>query len=274
MPELPEVETVCRGLEKAVKGWVFDDVILRRPTLRFPIPSNLPGRVKGNLLENVTRHAKYALIKTPAVMLLLHLGMSGRISFSDDIDYIPQKHDHVLFKMTKQGQCKWVIFNDARRFGMLDLIPKGQQHRLLEKMGIDPLSGDLTPEWLYQRTRSRQTTMKAFLMDQRHIAGLGNIYVSEALFRAGVLPTRVATSLTKDEAQKLVRAIQDVLSEAITAGGSSLKDYVQTDGTLGYFQSQFRVYGRASKPCMVCENPIEKIVQSNRASFYCANCQK
>jgi formamidopyrimidine-DNA glycosylase len=233
-------------------------------------------------VTSVERLSKYLLIVLDdGGRILLHLGMSGRLFFHEDETYAPEKHDHVVITFAgKRGSDHLrLVFNDARRFGVLDYLPpskneKRNAHKLLDALGIDPLSDALTPAWLSQATAGRKTPMKAFLMDQKFIAGLGNIYVCEALFRAKISPKRQAGEVTAAEAKKLVTAIRAVLGEAIAAGGSSLRDYVQTDGELGYFQNKFRVYGREGAPCRACKNPIARITQSGRSTFYCPHCQK
>lgn len=278
MPELPEVETVCRGLRMKIVKRKIASVVFNRPNLRFPLPKNLPEAAKGKTVQSIERLSKYALIAlNDGAKILIHLGMSGRLFFHEEKDYTPAKHDHVVF--TFEGKAKEkplrLVFNDARRFGVLDYLPPATDtHKLLGTIGVDPFDDALTPAWLMEKLTGRKTPMKNFLMDQKIIAGLGNIYVCEALFRAKISPKRAAGKVTLQEAKKLVTAIRAVLTEAITAGGSSLRDYVQTDGELGYFQSKFRVYGREGGPCTVCKNPITRITQSGRSTFYCAQCQK
>lgn len=273
MPELPEVETVCRGLAAHAVGRRIASLQLRRATLRFPIPPEIPVFAAGQKILRIERASKYILIVLEkGERLLIHLGMSGRMFFHDDPKYKPEKHDHVVIHFEKGGV---LVFNDARRFGLLDyLAPKQGAHRLLDVLGIDPLSDALTPEFLLQKFGKKSVSMKAVLMDQRVIAGLGNIYVSEALYRAGIWPERLAKSLTKPEAKKLVKAIVDVLNDAIDKGGSSLRDYVQTSGEMGYFQHNFRVYGRNGQPCRKCKNDIVKMVQAGRSTFACPVCQQ
>lgn len=273
MPELPEVETVKRGLEKVILKRRIETVTYHRPNLRFHFPKDMPRDVAGKKIKTIERLSKYILIVLEDdAKILLHLGMSGRLFFHSEKDFTPAKHDHVVFTFDRGPR---LVFNDARRFGVMDYLPpKADAHKLLKNVGIDPLSDTLNAMWLLEKTAGRKTPMKNFLMDQRHIAGLGNIYVCEALFRAKISPKRKASDVTKPEATKLAKAIKDVLLEAIEAGGSSLRDYVQTDGELGYFQSKFRVYGREGAPCRHCKNPIARITQSGRSTFYCPRCQK
>lgn len=273
MPELPEVETVCRGLRAQILKRKIMSVKYHRPNLRFVLPKNLPNAAAGKKILAIERVSKYVLmVLDDGGKILLHLGMSGRLSFHDPKNFTPAKHDHVVFFFDK-GPL--LAFNDARRFGVLDYLKPGQDgHTLLGNVGMDPFSDELTVSWLTAKLAKRKTPMKNFLMDQKIIAGLGNIYVCEALYRAGISPKRQAGKVKESEAKKLLPAIRAVLNEAIKAGGSSLRDYVQTDGELGYFQKAFRVYGREDEPCKNCKTPVKRITQSGRSTFYCNVCQK
>ena len=273
MPELPEVETVMRGLSARMTGKQIASIELRRSNLRFPLPPALSLQTAGTRITHMERISKYIIIHLDTGdRLLWHLGMTGRFSFHDTRDYKPAPHDHIIIHLT-DGQS--VVYNDARRFGIADFWPHDVSfHKLLSATGVDPFSKRLTGAWLFNALSSRRQSMKAVLMDQRIIAGLGNIYVSEALFRAGIDPQRSATTLTRQQATALLRAIRAVLSEAIKAGGSTLRDYVQADGSLGYFQHVFRVYGREEKPCRSCGTPIRRIVQQGRSTFFCPECQQ
>lgn len=273
MPELPEVETVCRGLRKQILKRKIVAVKYHRPNLRFPMPQDLPQAVSGKTVKEIQRLSKYILIVlSDGGKILLHLGMSGRLFFNDEKDFTPAKHDHVVITFDKGPR---LVFNDARRFGVLDYLKPGEDtHKLLGNVGLDPFDPKMTAIWLGEKLARRKTPMKAFLMDQKIIAGLGNIYVCEALFRAKISPKRPAGKVKEKEVPGLVKAIHDVLNEAIKAGGSSLRDYVQTDGELGYFQSKFSVYGREDQPCRACKMPIKRITQSGRSTFFCPNCQR
>jgi len=274
MPELPEVETVVRGLRPFLQDQRLDKLLLRRADMRFPFPEGLAQRVTGKTISAVERRAKYGLIRFASddpLSLLFHLGMSGRMVCETTATDTFEKHDHVVLE-TSKGQVR---FNDPRRFGFLDLI-EGEDgtNRFLSALGPEPLSDAVSARYLQEAFKGRASPIKANLLNQRLIAGLGNIYVCEALFDAAILPTRKAGSLTKAENTRLCEAIKDVLAKAIEAGGSSLRDYKQVSGELGYFQHAWKVYGRESEPCRSCQAPIERIVQSNRSTFFCAACQR
>ncbi len=286
MPELPEVETVRRGLAPYLDGRRIETLALNRPDLRFPFPPRLSERVGGKRVLNLDRRAKYLLIPLDSQeTLILHLGMSGRMiveqgenqaqqgEFHHDVTRLPQ-HDHVIFHL--EGGTR-VIFNDPRRFGSLDIQPSDTLDKApaLATLGIEPLGNALNATSLAALLAGRRTPMKAALLDQRLIAGLGNIYVCEALHRAGIAPDRAAGSVKRREIEALVVAIRDVLAEAIAAGGSTLRDFRHEDGSLGYFQHAFRVYDREGEACPnpKCRGVVRRMVQSGRSTFYCAECQ-
>ncbi|HYC06269.1 MAG TPA: bifunctional DNA-formamidopyrimidine glycosylase/DNA-(apurinic or apyrimidinic site) lyase [Azospirillaceae bacterium] len=280
MPELPEVETVARGLALKMEGRRLARVTQRRDRLRFPLPERFAERLTGRTVQSIGRRAKYVLVRLDqGEVLLIHLGMSGSMVVSRAPAGEPGKHDHVIFE-TDDGSV--VTFNDARRFGMMDLVPEDrlQAHPLLASLGPEPLGNEFSAEALSARLAGKITPIKAALLDQRVVAGLGNIYVSEALFRAGISPTRTAATVAGARAERLVPHIRDVLTEAISAGGSSLRDYVQSDGELGYFQHAFKVYDREGHPCpradgaKPCAGTIQRIVQAGRSTFYCSRCQR
>jgi len=286
MPELPEVETVRRGLEPVMAGRRIERLELRRPDLRWPFPEGLAEQAGGQRIKALRRRSKYLLADLESgAVLLIHLGMSGRMLIShDDRTDIPGvfvqghqpvgKHDHVIFEM--EGGAR-VTFNDPRRFGALDLIPPGGEagNRLLAGLGPEPLGNAFHEAHLAAAWAGRRMPVKAALLDQRLVAGLGNIYVCEALHRAGISPLTLAGDVDAAGIARLVPAIREVLTEAIAAGGSSLRDYRQADGDLGYFQHAFRVYGREGQPCTRpgCGGTIARIQQSGRSSFHCPSCQ-
>jgi formamidopyrimidine-DNA glycosylase len=279
MPELPEVETVCRGLAKPLTGARITYAAAHRADLRAPLPANLGTRLKGHKLLRVERRAKYILIALDNnETLLLHLGMSGRMVLTKH-DAPLQKHDHISLSFDNGFHMR---FNDPRRFGYCDLVPTHEiaQHKLLRDLGIEPLSDDLTPKNLTTILKGRKTSIKAALLDQGLVVGIGNIYACEALFAAGISPKRRAGSLKTDEIERLVPTIRKVLNAAIKAGGSSLRDYVQANGELGYFQHHFAVYGREGKPCTNCNcdlaktGGVQRFAQGGRSTFYCRTKQK
>ena len=276
MPELPEVETVRRGLRPVLEGRVLTEAIVRRPDLRWPLPDLMAERLSGRAVQTLRRRAKYLLAELDdGYTWLIHLGMSGRMTIFDHPP-IPDalKHDHVQVK-TDRGAV--IRFNDARRFGAMDLIPTEQvaDHKLIKALGPEPLGNRFDEAHVNRVFSGRKTSLKAALLDQRLIAGLGNIYVCEALFRAGLTPGRPAGGLTGRERVALVSAIKEVLSDAIAAGGSSLKDHRQANGELGYFQHNFRVYGREGEVCAAakCTGVIARKIHSGRSTFFCPVCQ-
>ncbi|HSD92585.1 MAG TPA: bifunctional DNA-formamidopyrimidine glycosylase/DNA-(apurinic or apyrimidinic site) lyase [Methyloceanibacter sp.] len=282
MPELPEVETVRRGLEPILVGKQFARVEQRRPDLRFPLPQRFGERLSGRKVKALDRRAKYLLARLDGgEVLVMHLGMTGRFSINGSAKVPPPKHEHIVFHL---GDGTRVRYSDTRRFGYMDLIPTKSldSHALFKGLGVEPLSAEFTPEWLAQRLKGKATSIKAALIDQRLIAGLGNIYACEALFRAGISPMRLAGTLaTKSgkpthKTEALAAAVKAVLEDAIKAGGSSLRDYKRADGRLGRFQHRFKVYGREGKPCSKkgCGGTVRRIVQGGRSTFYCPTCQR
>jgi len=279
MPELPEVETICRGLAVRLEGRRLIRVLQRRPDLRFALPAGFARRLKGRRIERIGRRAKYILIYLDdGKVLICHLGMTGRMLLGKGEPEL-EIHDHVVFFV--EGDIT-LRFNDARRFGFMDLATaaKLEKHKLLKGLGPEPLSPDFNSPRLAQALAGKRTPIKAALLDQRVVAGIGNIYASEALFRAGISPRRLARTVQGERAERLARAVTAVLEEAVAAGGSSLRDYVQTDGELGYFQHRWQVYEREGRACPGCSceikttGGIRRIVQSGRASFYCPRRQR
>ncbi|MCZ4352685.1 bifunctional DNA-formamidopyrimidine glycosylase/DNA-(apurinic or apyrimidinic site) lyase [Roseovarius aestuarii] len=283
MPELPEVETVRRGLAPAMEGGVIARADVNRPDLRWPFPTGMALRLTGKTVLGLRRRSKYILADLSSnETLLIHLGMSGRMLVSGDPlgDFVrdhpaPQKHDHVVLHMENGAR---ITFNDPRRFGAMDLLRTAvaDEHPLLAKLGPEPLGNAFDESYLVARLEGRNTPIKSALLDQRIVAGLGNIYVCEALYRAGISPLRKAGKISEQRVRSLVPIIRDVLRDAIEAGGSSLRDFRQADGELGYFQHRFDVYDREGMPCRRegCEGHIVRTVQSGRSSFYCGQCQR
>ena len=317
MPELPEVETVRRGLAPVLTGARFKRVEPRRPDLRFPFPARFAARLQGNVVVTLARRAKYLLAHLASgEVLVMHLGMSGRFTVraacpsplartarrggvistvatlpppsapppgegsADETGGDPA-HDHVVFTL-ESGVT--IVYNDPRRFGFMTLIEQGEvaAHKLFRDLGIEPLGNEFHADYLAGKARGRTADLKAFLMDQRIVAGLGNIYVSEALHRAGLNPNRTASCLVgrngqpTARAERLVPAVRAVLEEAIAAGGSTLRDYRHSDGSLGDFQHLFAVYGREGEPCLKegCRGMVRRSVQAGRSTFYCGSCQR
>jgi formamidopyrimidine-DNA glycosylase len=283
VPELPEVETVRRGLAPVMEGQVIARADVRRPDLRWPFPPRMAERLAGQRVNRLRRRSKYILADLGSgETLILHLGMSGRILISGEMQGsfhhhhpAPEKHDHVVLDMESGAR---ITFNDARRFGAMDLAPTEtvEQHPLLAGLGPEPLGNAFHQDYLVARLHGRNTPVKAALLDQKVVAGLGNIYVSEALYRAGISPRRKAARIAAPRVRALVPVIREVLTEAIEAGGSSLRDHRQTNGELGYFQHTFRVYDREGQSCPTpgCAGRILRVVQSGRSSFYCPHCQR
>jgi formamidopyrimidine-DNA glycosylase len=293
MPELPEVETVMRGLKPVLEGRVIAGVVLRREGLRFPFPEGFTGRLQGRRVTNLWRRAKYILAGLDSgEVLLVHLGMTGRFTvFSDrrrrnlgefyfetaagEAGRGP--HDHVVLSLDDETR---IVYTDPRRFGSMDLFPEAgmAEHRLLRGIGPEPLGNEFGPGYLAGAFGGKQAPLKAALLDQRVVAGLGNIYVCEALFRSGLSPKRKARTLAGKRGRDprlaaLAGNIRAVLEEAIAAGGSTLQDFAHTDGAAGHFQQRFHVYDREGDPCPRCGAPIERLVQSGRSTFYCRKCQ-
>ena len=281
MPELPEVETVRRGLAPAMEGEVLADVTVNRPDLRFPFPERFAERLTGARVQRMGRYAKFLCVDlSSGETLIMHLGMSGRFTvegsqpgqFHHQTGGDP-KHDHVIFHMQSGAR---VTYNDPRRFGFMELWPtdKLSAYPRLAEMGPEPLSNQFSADSLREKLAGKATPIKAALLDQSVVAGLGNIYVCEALFRSGISPKRKASSIGKIRSERLAAAINAVISDAIAAGGSSISDFASTEGALGYFQHSFQVYDREDQPCVTCGAPVKRLVQSGRSSFYCSTCQR
>ena len=283
MPELPEVETVRAGLAPVMEGALIAQAQVNRPDLRWPFPENMADRLTGKRVLGLRRRSKYILADLDSgETLLIHLGMSGRMLISGHMigDFhhehpAPAKHDHVVLHMDSGVR---ITFNDARRFGAMDLMATAAQddHWLIRDLGPEPLGNAFNETYLTRRLKDRNTPIKSALLDQRIVAGLGNIYVCEVLYRAGISPQRKAGQISAQRVASLVPLIREVLTEAIAAGGSSLRDYRQADGELGYFQHVFQVYDREGADCLTpgCQKKIQRIVQSGRSSFYCPQCQR
>jgi formamidopyrimidine-DNA glycosylase len=269
MPELPEVETIRRSLATMV-GRTITGIEVHERRLRLPVPADIRRRTVGRRILGIDRRGKYLIIHLSGrEAVLAHLGMSGTFILRP-ADASLELHDHVRFLLSRGSA---LVFNDPRRFGLI-VLGDPQGFAELAHMGPDPLSEDFTPAWLRQLTRGRRRPVKNLLMDQRLIAGIGNIYANEILFEAGVRPSRQARRLKLAELEVLFQAIRRVLQEAIAAGGSSISDYRDSDGRVGYFQLRFRVYDRTGEPCRRCGATVRRVVHAGRSSFYCPACQR
>jgi formamidopyrimidine-DNA glycosylase len=271
MPELPEVETICRGIEPHIVGQTIKQVLVRQPSLRWRVPDSLADDLANLTITSVTRRAKYLLLATNTGTLLLHLGMSGRLRILTT-EQEAGKHDHIDIIFTNGTVLR---FNDPRRFGaVLWTRETVTEHKLLKNLGVEPLSEACSGELLYYLSRKRKVPIKSFIMDSHIVVGIGNIYANEALFMAGLLPTRHAGTIDLEAYQRLVSCIRVVLQQAIEQGGTTLKDFVNESGQAGYFQQQLRVYGRAGLPCVDCQQPLQELRLANRTTVFCCVCQK
>ena len=270
MPELPEVETTRRGISPFLVGQTVQTVTIRQRQLRWPIPAELDNALPGQIITAVNRRAKYVLLQTAAGTALVHLGMSGSLRIMD-CDTAWKKHDHVSIELNN-GRC--LRLHDPRRFGaLLWTSAPVEQHPLLQKLGPEPLGNNFNGPYLYELSRQRRTPVKLFIMDGTVVVGAGNIYASEALFMAGIDPRRAAGRISLTRYEKLATAIRQVLQEAIAQGGTTLRDFVGSQGEPGYFKQYLRVYDRQGEPCRSCQTPIRQIRLGQRSSYYCPHCQ-
>lgn len=270
MPELPEVETTRRGIAPLLEGRRIVQVRVRQAQLRWPVPASLGRRLAGVTVDAVERRAKYLLLRTGSGTLILHLGMSGSLRVVP-ADVPPGKHDHVDLVL-EDGRC--LRLRDPRRFGaVLFTRDPPERHPLLRSLGPEPLQESFDGDYLYTRSRGRRVTVKAFLMDSRIVVGVGNIYANEALFLAGIAPSRPAGRISRQRYLRLAEAVREVLREAITAGGTTLRDFAAVDGAPGYFALALKVYDRAGEPCLHCGDPIRSRRLGQRSTYYCARCQ-
>jgi len=275
MPELPEVETTRRGLAPHLEGRRIVGVTLRRPDLRWPIPREIEALLPSQTITAIRRRAKYLLMDTDAGSALWHLGMSGSMRVLPAETPV-QAHDHVdlLIESADRAKPRVLRFNDPRRFGCLLWQPPGETHELLRDLGPEPLSDDFSGERLFERSRGRKAPVKAFLMDQKIVVGVGNIYAAEALFAAGVSPLRAAGKVSRERYEAIATEIRRILAYAIQRGGTTLRDFLSPDGAPGYFEQELSAYGRGGEPCPRCGRPLKQALLAQRATVWCGHCQR
>jgi len=271
MPELPEVETTCRGISPHIENNTITNIIVRNRNLRWPIPTGLNTKLKNKKILSVTRRAKYLLVKTEVGTLIIHLGMSGSLRILPTTEAV-EKHDHFEIQF-KDGIC--LRLRDPRRFGSVLWTKEDPlKYKLLINLGPEPLDKEFNANLLFEKSRKRKTTIKQFIMDAKIVVGVGNIYASETLFLSNIHPKRLAGKLSKAQSLLLTKAIKKILRQAITQGGTTLKDFTSSDGKPGYFSQKLKVYNRAGEACFTCKKPIKQITLGQRSTFYCSTCQK
>jgi formamidopyrimidine-DNA glycosylase len=271
MPELPEVETTVRGISPHMLKQTISSVIVRHPLLRWPIPADIDSILRGKIIKTISRRGKYILFGFETGTLILHLGMSGRVRILDK-PTSPEKHDHVDICLNNQSYLR---LSDPRRFGaLLWTASPAEIHPLLSKMGIEPLLKEFNGDYLFQLSRKKKTPVKSFIMDSHIVTGVGNIYATEALFHASIYPNKPAGNISKLDYISLVRAIKLILKNAIAKGGTTLKDFKQSDGNPGYFSIQLKVYGKNGEPCPRCNMKLKSLRIAQRSTIYCSMCQK
>jgi formamidopyrimidine-DNA glycosylase len=273
MPELPEVETICRGLAKTINDCKIISAKKYRENIRSMIPANICDLISGSMITSVSRKAKYIVMGlSNSYSIIFHLGMSGKILLYSE-DYIISKHDH--FRINLSGN-KTFIFNDARRFGLIEICKTQEltSHKLFASLGPEPLDYSFNEDYLHKKLLGRKLPIKVAIMDARIVVGVGNIYASESLFRSKINPEEESGKISKAKLQKLCVSIKEVLSDAINSGGSTLRDYVQSSGDVGSFQHKFHVYGKEGKSCSLCGTDIQRIIQGGRSTFFCQKCQR
>lgn len=271
MPELPEVETTRRGIKPHIEGHTIQEIIVREPRLRWPVPDNINQILSGKTIRQVKRRAKYLLLDTGSGHLILHLGMSGSLRVIKT-NTPPEKHDHIDILLTDGQRLR---YTDPRRFGAVLWSARPlHEHKLLKHLGPEPLDSEFTARRLWQMSQGRSQSVKTFIMDNKVVVGVGNIYASEALFKAGIRPDRACGKISLSRYERLVDAIKETLAKAIEQGGTTLRDFVGGDGKPGYFKQELAVYGRAGQPCIKCGKTIKEIKLGNRSSCYCAHCQR
>ncbi len=274
MPELPEVETIKRGLEKQIVGKKIGSILTSDKKLRENYPKTISVELKNRIISSINRRSKYLLLNLDnKKILVIHLGMSGKILFKKQDNEKPDKHDHFIVNFTDNTR---IVYNDPRRFGLITLVEeeKLNKHKLFKNLGIEPLSKGFNGTYLKDIFKDKSKAIKLSVMDANNLVGVGNIYASEALFRSGINPGRASGKITTNKLNELAENIKIVLKEAIRSGGSTLRDYVRSDGDVGHFQHSFKVYGREKEPCVSCGSSIKRIVQQGRSTYFCPKCQK
>jgi formamidopyrimidine-DNA glycosylase len=273
MPELPEIETLKLSLEKHIVNRIITAIDIGRPNLRYPLKENLKPQIISSKIVKLRRLAKYLLLELDNDnCIIVHLGMSGRFTLQPS-SYQFRKHDHIIFQLNTN---QYLVFNDARRFGMIETVSTSnlQGHKFFKDLGVEPLTDEFNAQYLFSKIQYRKMPIKNILMDSKIVVGIGNIYASESLFLAGLTPERSGNGLSLQETIRLITSIKQVLEQAISEGGTTLKDFISGDSKPGYFKQKLTVYGRAGKNCIICKDIIVKIKQAGRASFYCPTCQK
>lgn len=273
MPELPEVETICLGLQSQILSKKISSIFTSDKNLRLPFPKNFADQLENQEILSITRRARYILINiTLEKIILIHLGMSGKLIYQKELSKKLALHDHCVIKFNDDSA---LIYNDPRRFGLIDLVDKEKifNHKMIKNLGPEPLSTEFKAKYLYQKLKGKKINIKTAMMDNKIVVGVGNIYINESLFESSISPLRSAESLKLNELEILVKTIKKILKKAIKFGGSTLRDYVNLNGNVGEFQFDFKVYGRDNKKCSNCDSLVKRIKQNGRSSFYCSNCQ-
>ena len=271
MPELPEVETTCRGIAPHITGKTVNRIVVRNRNLRWPVTKRLEEAITGETIRHVSRRAKYLLMETDSGTLILHLGMSGSLRIVNAI-VPPEKHDHIDLVFP---HYKTLRVTDPRRFGSLHWTTRDPlQHKLLRELGVEPLSDELSGDYLHTQSRGRKVDIKQFIMNSHVVVGIGNIYASESLYMAGINPKRAAGRVSREKYELLAEVIKEVLTDSISQGGTTLRDFVNDEGKPGYFSQHLNVYGKTGEPCISCRVPIREIRQGQRSTFYCPKCQR
>jgi len=272
MPELPEVQTVCQNLSTAIIKKQINNINISDKKLRFPYPDNFSTIIKNKKISFIQRRARYILVNlSENLILLFHLGMTGKLLIENHL-YNPQKHDHLIINFTDNTK---LIYNDQRRFGFIDLFPKYhlKSHKMLSKLGVEPLSDEFNIDYLLEKLKNKQINIKTTMMDNKIVVGVGNIYINEALFYSKINPETKAGDLSLNKAKILIKNIKNILTRAIKDGGSSIKNYVNSTGDLGNYQSNFLIYGKKDENCQICDSKIKKMIQNGRSTFFCSKCQ-